>query len=130
MRRWIRLANSNNKLCYRSMIKLQVQVIQSLNQKHSEVWPAFLQSLVCMCYEMTINCTLIIFWIGALLHWSAQNGWRSLGKCSELSKFAKKCFPWPHSSVLQDNLIGLAKIKKKTCTNENKQNSQIHVFRL
>lgn len=35
------------------------------------------------------------------------------GKYSELSNFAKKYFPWPHSSVLQDNLIGLAKIKKK-----------------
>lgn len=31
-----------DKLCYKGIIKLQVQEIQSFNQKHSEVWPAFL----------------------------------------------------------------------------------------
>lgn len=127
MRKWVRLANNNNnrKLCYKSMIKLQVQVIQSSDQKHSEVWLAFLLSLVCICYEMTINCTLIIFWIGTLSHWSAQNGWCSLSKCSELSNFAKKCFSWSHSSVLQDNIIGLAKLFEKPDSNESKQKNKM-----
>jgi len=117
--------NNNKKLCYKSMIKLQIQVIQSSGQKHSEVWPAFFWSIVCICYEMTYNCTLLIFWMEILPHWSAQNGWCSLNKCSELSNFAKKWFYWYHSSVLQDNLVGLAKLLKKTDPNENKQQTNM-----
>lgn len=88
MRNWIRLATINNKKpCCSSMIRLQVQAIQCLDQKHSEVCPAFFLPLVCMYHEMTINCTVIIFWIGTLTHWSAQSEWCSLNKCSELSHF-------------------------------------------
>lgn len=47
----MRLANSNNKLCYKGMIKLQVQEIQSLNQKHSEVWPDFIIPCVHMLWD-------------------------------------------------------------------------------
>lgn len=124
MRNIIRLRNNsdNSKLCYKNMTKFWIQAIQSLDQKHSDFWPAFFLILCVHVLQDDHQLRTPYSWLGILFHSNAQNGWCSLSKSSELSNFTKKYFSWSHTSVLSGNLIGLAKLCKKSDGNENRNN--------